>query len=592
MVSGSWQSADQFSGLTANWTDTAGETPAFIIAGEPALQTTRIRITVSVPLLNYERVLIPDCGRHYINSLKALDIRSGLFRITAPNAGHPFFALADELGAFYFAFGVLSATGEVDVKRILPTISARRAMVGGDQRLALAFEWAVTPAREHRIELFAVTERPTWFHALRSFTDHIRQSEELVYPRHPDAFEPVWCTWTAFPSAEMTDERVLDNARLARDLGMRSIILDDGWFGPGLDDDHAGPIIHGDYTPDSRKFPDLKHTIAELHDMDMRCLLWHAPLCVAPASDTHAHMRDLLIHQVGQEYLSPNGLAQLCPQCAAVRQYVADETTRLLQTYNADGLKIDLFNCLPDTHCDNPHHPHDIDDPLLALDATMHAIWQSARSYSDDALIELKQDYGNARLIRHGTMVRAGDTAYDMDSNLQRCAYTQAFAHCVHVDPLVTSIHTRPLAMSVMMIKTIIGGVPTFSMDLPAMPVALRDVIAAWLGFYNANRAMFELPRRPQTNAMDVWQGGSHDCAWLALVGQAHAATLPDARNVWIMNATARSSITLAVGAPVDAEATLYHPLPNAQGVSRSWSSTSHQLELPPGSLIHLERKD
>ena len=100
-------------------------------AGGSAFSAEKIKVTVTLPLLNYAHVLIPDCGRHYVGASKALDIRAAAFRVSAPNAGHPFMALADESGGFLCAFGVVSPTGEVEISRKLPHISSRKAMVGG-----------------------------------------------------------------------------------------------------------------------------------------------------------------------------------------------------------------------------------------------------------------------------------------------------------------------------------------------------------------------------------------------------------------------------------------------------------------------------
>src|SRR5690606_2062915 len=190
----------------------------------------------------------------------------------------------------------------------------------------------------------------------------------------------------------------------------------DGWFGPGRDDDRR-VINHGDFTPAPLKFPDLPRTVSELQALGLHVLLWHAPLCVAPQSRAASTLGHLLMQHGGKRYTSVNGLHQLCPACPQVREHVARETQRLLRDYGADGLKVDLYNCLPVAPCDSTEHEHDIDDPVLAVEATMAAQWQAARQVKPDALIELKQDYGAVRLVRHGTMLRGGDAGYDVDTN-------------------------------------------------------------------------------------------------------------------------------------------------------------------------------
>jgi alpha-galactosidase len=514
----------------------------------PEATSAKLRLTVCVPLLNYARVVIPDCGRHYVNSMKALDIRAGLFRITAPNAGHPFFALMSESGPCMFAFGLLDADGAVEIKRVLPVISQRKAMVGGDEHLGLAFEW-VPKGPTKSVAIFLSRQHTSWFEALRDYTGAIEKLDGISQPHHPDAWRPVWCTWTAFPSAEMTEERVLENARIGKKLGIGTVILDDGWFGPGLDDDHYAPhqptINHGDYYPDPVKLPDLPGLVKRVQAMGIKFLLWHAPLCVAPEAKCAPKLKNLFQKKAGADFLSVNGMHQLCPCNKQVRDYAKAETYRLFKDYGVDGLKVDLYNCLSDQMCDSKDHTHDISDPVRGVDAVMAAVWEGALEARADAIMELKQDYGNVRLARHGTMVRAGDTAYDMDTNNQRCSYTQAFARCVHVDPVVTSVHTEVRHMALLALKSVVFGVPTFSMDLARFTDAQLAPISHWLHFYNDHVEMFMAPRKPLSLDQDVWTGGVEQSRWVAALRQARVMTLPEGKKVHVLNGTGRDTLIL-----------------------------------------------
>ena len=200
--------------------------------------------------------------------------------------------------------------------------------------------------------------------------------------------------------------------------------------------------------------------------------------------------------------------------------------------------------------CTSTEHEHDISDPVFALDAVMAAQWEAARSTRPDVLIELKQDYGNVRLLRHGTMVRAGDTAYDIDTNLMRCTYTQAFASCVHVDPLVTSVYTKPQSIALMMSKALMGGVPTFSMNLPNFSEDQRAVMTAWLKLYNDHRELFKTRRQPMGDHMEVWQGGGPEHWWLGACGRASELSLPRGKSVLLLNGTGRDAFHLLDALP------------------------------------------
>ncbi len=515
-----------------------------------AFRPERIRLELALPLLNYGRVIVPDCGRHYVNSTKALDIRAPLHGVFASNIGHPFFALADEAGEFLFAFGLLDVDGEVQVRRQRPLISTRGALVGGDESLVREVSWRgpERPVGALTVAFFADESGPTWFHALRSYADTIAQREGIHPPEHPDAWRPTWCTWTAFSSRAMGEDRILENARIAKELGIGTIIIDDGWFGPGLDDDVAAPLTGGgtgrltvgDYEPDEGKLPDLPGLVRRLQGLGMKVLLWHAPLCVAPTSRAYEALRRYLIRHEDGEYTSVNGLAQLCPACPDVRTYVAEETERLLTAYGVDGLKVDLYNCLPDGACTSSEHSHDVLDPVRAVEATMRAQWERATSVKPDVLVELKQDYGNVRLSRYGTMLRAGDTAHDADTNCRRCFYIQAYAPCVHNDYLITGPETTPRAMGLLMVRALTAGVPTFGNDLTTLGAELRTVVRKWLDFYRAHLAMFRGRREPLTGDLSMWRGGSGDEAWVSALWHACELHLPEARVTYVLNGTGR----------------------------------------------------
>ena len=549
----------------------------------------RIKVTVTLPLLNFAHVVVPDCGRHYVNAAKALDIRAPLFHMTAPNAGYPFLAVADQGGGFLAAFGVVSPTGEAEIRRILPRISRRKAMVGGDHFLSHEILWRrAGEVREIRLDLYTQTRAPTWHHALREYTRAIREAEGIVLPLHPDALLPVWCTWTAFCSSEMTDCRVLANARIARDLGIGTVILDDGWFGTGLDDDE-GELTLGDYHPAPHKFPDLRRHVAELQALGLKVLLWHAPLCVAPASQAYRAVRRFLMHGASGEYLSGNGLAQLCPACPAVRQYVADETARLMRETGADGLKVDLYNCLPGGMCASTEHDHDTSDSVAALEAVMAAQWNAMRGIRPDALCELKQDYGNVRLARYGTMVRAGDTAYDVDTNCRRCFHTGACVPCVHNDYFVTSDLAEPQAVALAMVRMLAAGVPTFGNDLETMPAAHRLVVGQWLGFYRAHIDLFAAPREPQANDMSCWQGGDAGTAWVAPLWQCREVRLPAARRIFLLNGTAQPFFYLRLNQAVSASVSR-RSLPGVAAAPAAMVTLvdGGRIEVSPGGLAEI----
>lgn len=563
-VDGQWRQAGglavpQGEEFISSWS--IGETTTATIRRRDGRSFTaqQVRLEIVSVLLNYAHVVVVDCGRHYILARQAFQIRAPLYRVSQQNAGHPFFALADEAGNFLMAFGLVSHDGELCVRRLTPGVNSRKALVGGDDLLTLHMEYPGPrePVKELSLEVFFTEQAPTWFHALRRYSDAIKRRDKIVYVDNPDAWRPTWCTWPAWISDQMSDQTVLANARIAKELGIGTIILDDGWFGPGLDTE--GQVLNlGDYQPDPKKFRDLPGLIRQMQEMGLKVLLWFASLPIAQTSQLYQKMKKYLMYENGKEAVSSNGLALLCPACPEVRKYVADEIERLLRTYNCDGFKVDLYNNLPHDFCTSPHHDHDIQDGVKAVEACMAELWQRVSKIKPDLLIELKQDYGNTRLIRHGTMVRAGDTAYDIDAMTWRTGYAQAYANVVHNDYLITGTYNTPQAMALLMIRILTGGVPTFGLHFPKFSQELRDVIAAWLKLYNRNLGMFRKPREPQNNDLSAWQGGDKKLAWVSAARYCREITLPDAKRILLMNGTGEDNLYLKLPAPRNVRVTTY----------------------------------
>lgn len=547
----------------------------------------------TVPLLHFSKVILPDGGREYIFRDRALFLRSQVTQVTAPNDGHPFVALTDQTGTRTWAFGLLTFWRESTCRCMDPLLSARKAMRGGHDLLTLAFRmptegWRYGPVKEVR-EAFYCAECPdSWFHALRRFTALSRRRFGVRYPRNPAALDPVWCTWTAWCSDRMNDQTVQANARIARHLGIRTLILDDGWFGPGLDTDDR-PLNIGDYEPDRAKFSDLASTIRSLKQEGLSVLLWYAPTCLSPDSRAFSRWKDHRIAREGEPVMAPNGFYNLCPCDPEVRAYVCGEIARMIAGYEPDGFKIDLYNTLPTTPCTGGAHSHDTESVIEGVRRMEAAIWAEVQKWCPRGLVELKQNYGNVLSAAFGTMVRAGDTAYDADTNFHRCIYLQTYAPVVHNDYLAASVHDTPRDLAVMMIKSLTAGVPTFSLDLPRQPAENLAVIKGWLEFYNANRALWRVSREPLDRRLETWRMGRGRVQAVSALFDAAELKLPPAERLYVLNGTGRPFFHVYPGRRGRYRTVLFDPAVRPIGEKRVSLTEGSRLSVPSGGLALLE---
>jgi hypothetical protein len=217
-------------------------------------------------------------------------------------------------------------------------------------------------------------------------------------------------------------------------------------------------------------------------------------------------------------------------------------------------------------------------------------IWWTLRRRRPDGLLELKQNYGNVLSAQYGTMVRAGDTAYDVDTNLLRCAYIQAYAPVTHNDYLACSVHDCPRDIAVMMIKQITGGVPTLSMDLTRQPKANLAVIRAWLDFYRSHLPLLSGRRAPLGPDMGLWQAGNRRKAILSALFSTCEVPLPEREEVIILNGTGKEDFYLRSARQWTAQATWRDHTLRVVHEGRIRVSDGTALPVPVGGCVALQR--
>ncbi len=150
--------------------------------------------------------------------------------------------------------------------------------------------------------------------------------------------------WEAY-FFKFTRGKLLRLARRARRVGVELFVLDDGWFGR-RNDDHAGL---GDYTVNRRKLPrGMKSLAARIHRMGLLFGLWFEPEMVNEDSDLYRAHPEYALHTPGKTpALGRNQLVlDLCNP--AVRDYIVEQVTRILDEAKIDYVKWDYNRHISD----------------------------------------------------------------------------------------------------------------------------------------------------------------------------------------------------------------------------------------------------
>lgn len=122
----------------------------------------------------------------------------------------------------------------------------------------------------------------------RNFHDHIRQN--IIEPQFVYAARPIVInSWEAYYQ-EVTEEKLLALAESAKDCGVDTVVLDDGWFKA-----HAKEGI-GDWYTNKDKFPSgLKSLADKVHAMGMKFGIWFEPEMVDEDSHLYRQHPDWIL---------------------------------------------------------------------------------------------------------------------------------------------------------------------------------------------------------------------------------------------------------------------------------------------------------
>lgn len=230
---------------------------------------------------------------------------------------------------------------------------------------------------------FVAVHRGDYFSTLRAYSQAM-QARGLKFAQAPKtAFEPLWCAWGY--GRKFTPDQVFETLPVAKRLGFKWAVLDDGW-----------QAAIGDWTPVKSKFPrgdaDMKALVDRIHAAGMKAQLWWSPLAASPQSELHRAHPDWLLRNKDRSTRNVSWWDSdyLCPAYGPVRADAASFVRKALLEWGFDGLKIDGQHLNAAPPCFNPahHHAHP-DDAPEGVPGFFKGIWDAAQSAKPGALVEI-----------------------------------------------------------------------------------------------------------------------------------------------------------------------------------------------------------
>ena len=354
--------------------------------------------------------------------------------------------------------------------------------------------------------------------------------------------KPFYSTWYSMHQNVAAD-KIEEQCRLAKGLGMDTVIVDDGWQ---TDDNHRGYGYTGDWKVSVNKFPNFREHVDRVHALGMKYMLWFSVPFVGKHSKGYEQFKEKYLR-----ILEDKECGILDPRFPDVRNYLIETYRSAVLNWNLDGLKLDFidsFVSLSENEIPPFQVGMDFSDVESAVYCLMNDIKDTLLQIRPDILIEFRQSYTGPAMRTYGNLFRVSDCPCDVQSNRVGMTDLRMFGidSAIHSDMLEWNMHDS-IESIVNQIMNIIFTVPQISVDLTALPEEQEKAVKFWLTFIRENEEVLqrgELSVDSPQNLYPVVMSRKEGKAVIAVYEDDHIVRLPqEEHEIVILNAGSKDGI-------------------------------------------------
>lgn len=291
---------------------------------------------------------------------------------------------------------------------------------------------------------------------------------------------PMYSTWYSYHQT-VNEEKLLEECKIARKFGCKSIIIDDGWQ---TLDTNRGYAYTGDWKPERMKR--MKEFVDSVHTLDMKVLLWYSVPFVGENSENYERFKNKFLR-----YQKDDRWGRLDPRFPEVREFIINTYVQALKDWNLDGFKLDFidqFRVYEGTVLEAVDG-RDIASVYVAVDKLMTDIIAELTKINPEILIEFRQNYIGPLMRKYGNMFRASDCPNSAFLNRHRT--TQVKLLCgntaVHADMIMWN-YEEPVELAAMQYTNIMFSVPQISVKLEEIPADHLSMLKFLTNYWIENR--------------------------------------------------------------------------------------------------------
>lgn len=224
------------------------------------------------------------------------------------------------------------------------------------------------------------------FHdALRAYADILRSQGVAIPLGSPEAcHEPYWKSWGF--GLDFTIEQIYGALGDLKEFGIRTALLDDGWF-----------VHYGDWDlhPAPGKFPggekDIRAFVERMQAEGIKIGLWWYPQGVSRDSRLAKEHPEWLIRREDGSYpVDQRELYYLCAECPKAVDHVRSLTEKIMSDWGFDSLYLDTTGLSAAPPCFNGAHSHASPiDSYRNQYKLFRAIYETAQQIKPGCMIEM-----------------------------------------------------------------------------------------------------------------------------------------------------------------------------------------------------------
>ena len=280
----------------------------------------------------------------------------------------------------------------------------------------------------------------------------------------------------------MDADSLVKECELSSRLGMKTLIIDDGWQ---MVCDADGYSYCGDWQVAPNKMGDMRVLTERLHALGMKVMLWFGVPFIGKDAERFDEFKDMLLNGEG----NPN-VYNMDPRFKKVRDYLIGHFVAAVRDWNLDGLKLDFINnFVAKPYSEQVRPGMDCESLVEAVDILMKDVYDALTAVRPEILLEFRQSYIGPALCRFGNMLRVADSPNDAIRN--RADIINIRLYCgdtpVHSDMLMWHPED-PVESAAIQLADVLFSVPQISVRIEQLPEAQYRMLKYYLGFWQQYR--------------------------------------------------------------------------------------------------------